>query len=34
MSFRFDNEKLNPQLSENLFRFQPPPGAQVVEEEQ
>ncbi len=34
MSFRFDNEKLNPQLSENLFRFRPPPGAQVVEEEQ
>lgn len=34
MSFRFANEKLNPRLGENLFRFQPPPGAQVMEEGQ
>ncbi len=31
MEFRFDQEKLNPTLAANLFRFQPPPGAEVVE---
>jgi outer membrane lipoprotein carrier protein len=31
MDFRFDQEKLNPALADSLFRFQPPPGAQVVE---
>ena len=31
MEFRFSNESLNPSLAENLFRFVPPPGAEVVE---
>ncbi|HEY1206407.1 MAG: outer membrane lipoprotein carrier protein LolA [Bryobacteraceae bacterium] len=31
MEFRFDQEKLNPALAASLFRFQPPPGAEVVE---
>ncbi len=31
MEFTFDNEKINPPLAENLFRFQAPPGAEVVE---
>ena len=31
MQFRFDQEKLNPVLAESRFRFEPPPGAQVVE---
>jgi len=31
MEFRFDQEKLNPTLAANLFRFQPPAGAEVVE---
>jgi outer membrane lipoprotein carrier protein len=34
MLYRFENEKLNPPLSDRLFRFQPPPGAEVVEETQ
>ncbi len=33
MQFRFDQEKLNPTLAAGLFRFQAPPGAEVVEEE-
>jgi len=32
MQFRFENEKLNPPLSDKLFRFQPPPGAEMVDE--
>lgn len=31
MHFRFEQEKLNPPLGENLFRFQPPPGTEVVD---
>ncbi len=31
MEFRFEDERVNPRLDENLFRFQPPPGAEVVE---
>ncbi len=31
MEFRFDQEKVNPMLAASLFRFQPPPGAEVVE---
>jgi outer membrane lipoprotein carrier protein len=31
MEFRFSGEKLNPPLAEALFRFTPPPGAEVVE---
>ena len=34
MLYRFENEKLNPPLSDKLFRFQPPPGAEIVEEAQ
>jgi len=34
MEFRFDQEKLNPTLAASLFRFQPPPGAEVVEAEE
>lgn len=30
LDFSFDNEQLNPALSDSLFRFQPPPGAEVV----
>ncbi len=30
--FRFAEEKLNPPLSDQMFRFQPPAGAEVVEE--
>ncbi len=33
MHFRFDQEQLNPTLAESLFRFQAPPGAEVVEDE-
>ncbi len=32
MEFRFQGEKLNPALPQKLFDFQPPPGAEVVEE--
>lgn len=32
MAFRFGQEKLNPPLSEKMFQFQPPAGAEVVEE--
>jgi outer membrane lipoprotein carrier protein len=31
MEFRFTGEKLNPTLTETLFRFVPPPGVEVVE---
>jgi outer membrane lipoprotein carrier protein len=31
MEFRFENEKLNPRLDEALFRFVPPPGADVID---
>jgi outer membrane lipoprotein carrier protein len=31
MDFRFDGEKRNPPLSDKLFAFQPPQGAEVVE---
>jgi outer membrane lipoprotein-sorting protein len=31
MEFRFTSEKLDPVLAETLFRFQPPPGVEVVE---
>ncbi len=31
MEFRFTDEKLNPPLAESLFRFVPPPGAEVIE---
>jgi outer membrane lipoprotein carrier protein len=31
MEFRFAGEKLNPPLAESLFRFLPPPGAEIVE---
>jgi len=31
MEYRFDGEQLNPRLDEGLFRFQPPPGAEVVD---
>ncbi len=30
MEFRLSAEKLNPPIAENLFRFTPPPGAEVV----
>jgi outer membrane lipoprotein carrier protein len=33
MEFQFRNEKLNPALAENLFTFQMPPGAELVEVE-
>lgn len=33
MEYRFEGEKLNPRLEESLFRFQPPPGAEVVDTE-
>jgi len=29
--FRFEGERLNPPLEESLFRFQAPPGAEVVD---
>jgi outer membrane lipoprotein carrier protein len=32
MSFRFDQERVNPPLSDKLFQFQPPPGAEMVDE--
>jgi len=32
MQFRFQDEKLNPPLSEALFRFEAPAGAETVEE--
>ncbi len=31
MSFRFSEERLNPPLARELFRFEPPPGAELVE---
>lgn len=31
MEFRFSNERINPALSESLFRFVPPPGAEMVD---
>lgn len=31
IEFQFDQEKLNPRLDDRLFRFEPPPGAEVVE---
>jgi outer membrane lipoprotein carrier protein len=31
MEFTFANEKVNPPLPETLFRFQPPPGAEIVD---
>ena len=31
MEFRFTDEKLNPSLPDQVFRFQPPPGAEVVD---
>jgi outer membrane lipoprotein carrier protein len=31
LEFRFENERMNPALSDSLFRFQPPPGAEIVE---
>jgi outer membrane lipoprotein carrier protein len=31
LDFTFDQEKLNPKLDDNLFRFPVPPGAEVVE---
>jgi outer membrane lipoprotein carrier protein len=33
LNFTFDNEKLNPPLDSQLFRFNPPAGATVVEDE-
>lgn len=33
MEFRFSGEKLNPALSDALFRFTAPPGAEIVEVE-
>jgi outer membrane lipoprotein carrier protein len=31
LEFTFDSEQVNPQLDPKLFRFDPPPGVQVVE---
>jgi outer membrane lipoprotein carrier protein len=31
MEFRFSREKLNPPLPDQMFRFQPPPGAELVD---
>lgn len=31
MSFRFSEERMNPPLARELFRFEPPPGAELVE---
>ena len=31
MEFRFAGEKLNPSLPDQVFRFQPPPGAEMVD---
>ena len=31
LSFTFDQEKVDPRLDDQLFRFQAPPGAEVVE---
>jgi len=33
MEYRFEGERLNPPLEESLFRFQAPPGAEVVDVE-
>jgi len=33
MEYRFEAERMNPPLEESLFRFQPPPGAEVVDVE-
>jgi outer membrane lipoprotein carrier protein len=30
LQFNFDQERVNPQLNDKLFEFQPPPGAEVV----
>jgi len=32
LEFAFEAEKLNPPLANSLFQFQPPPGAEVVDE--
>jgi outer membrane lipoprotein carrier protein len=32
MEFHFDEEKLNPALAESMFRFTPPPNAEVVDQ--
>jgi outer membrane lipoprotein carrier protein len=34
LSFNFEGEKVDPQLSADLFKFKPPAGATVVESEQ
>ena len=34
IDFQFDQEKLNPSLDARLFRFELPPGAELVEESQ
>ncbi len=34
LTFRFDQEKINPTLDPKLFKFRAPPGAQIVEAEQ
>ena len=31
MEFRFSDEKMNPALSESLFQFRPPAGAEIVD---
>lgn len=31
LEFRFERERVNPPLSESLFQFRPPPGAEVVD---
>jgi len=31
MEFTFSSEKINPPLAEDLFQFQPPPGAELVD---
>jgi outer membrane lipoprotein carrier protein len=33
MSFKFSDEKMNPKLSDNMFQFKAPAGAEVVESE-
>jgi outer membrane lipoprotein carrier protein len=34
LTFRFDQEKVNPALESKLFEFRAPPGAEIVEAEQ
>ena len=34
IDFQFEQEKLNPSIDAKLFRFEMPPGAQLVEESQ